>query len=649
MSRPLLLALAAALLPAATAMAAPVSLRDLDTPPLAAQGIVATATAFVPVAPGYVVEGGTVDLRFEHSPLLLADRSTVTVLAGGIPLASARLTRRNATGGRLRARLPRLPQARNGFTLEARFSMRLTRDDCEDPRNAALWARVLDTTTVDAELAPARRGLSDALANLAPPGPGEPVDVVLGQDPTPGQLAAAGTAAAAIGRADARIGADPLLELAPAPRDRPAVVVGGGGAADGEAPAAGTGLLTSAQTGPPRIELHGDDRGLARAAEALAASRLTPPTGRRAVIAAAPPRAPARAVAWQEAEASFAQLGIERRELVGQGEATIDLVVDRPPHWRVNGEPSLDLRVVAGAAVREQSSTVTASVAGREIGSQRLRPGGGPQRLRFSLPAGLADTDLDGAAVRSVPVALRFDLDVEQERCVPVDDDDARVALLDTSSLRLPHETTGQRDLSRFPAPMRGRVHVVVPDGATRAETAAGLQAMAAIGRWSAPDARLPRLIGAREAREARGAASLLLVAGADEQVGGRVRASGEPPLGPGEGILVVRESPWAGDQTVLSVRGGDDEGLERAVRALTQRAFVQQLVGTAMVIRAAASPEAVAGGPGRPPLELAPVVEEGLLASLPVWAIPAAVVLVMLLALVLVVARRRWMRPGSA
>jgi hypothetical protein len=637
--------LALALLPAATAAAAPVSLEDLGDSGGSARGIEASVTTFVPLPPGYALAGGTADLRFEHSPLLLADRSTVTLLAGDVPVASARLTRANATGGRLRARLPSLPQARGGFTLTARFSMRLTRDDCEDPRNAALWARVLPSTTVDANLVPARRGLADALANLAPAAPGESVDLVLPGRPTAGQLAAAGIAAGAVGRAGARAGVDPLIELAPTAGERAALVVGDPAA--GTPP--GTGAVASAQEGPPRLDLSGDDRGVLLAAQALEGVRLTPQAGREALVSAAPPRVPARSAPWHEPETTFAQLGIGTREVVGQGVATIDLTIDRPPTWRITGEPKLDLRVVAGAAIRTETSTVTASVAGREIGSQRLRPSRGPQRLRFDVPAGLVDTELDGSAVRTIPVSVRFDLDADRGRCEPFDPEDARVALLDTSSLTLPHETTAQRDLSRFPGPGVGPVHVVVPDDPSPAELHAGLQAAAAVGRWSPPSAPLPRLVTAGGLGGERGKRSLVLVGDADEQVGRAIRAPDEPRMQAGEGVLVMRESPWAEGRTVVALRGADAAGLRRVSEAVTRRALVDRLVGTAMVIRVGTTPEATGGGAGQPPLELAPVQDESLWASIPIWAIPAAVVLLMLLATVAVVVRRRWMRPRPA
>lgn len=194
------------------------------------RGADVVATTFVPIPAGQEIAGGVVDLRFDHSTLLRPERSTVTILAGDVPLASARLTPENAQNGRLRARLPSLPDTDDGLVLTARFTMRLTDDRCEDPRNGALWAVVRPTTRVDPVLRPGRRDLATALGDLVP-SDGRPLRFDLPPRPRAAELRAVGDVAVAVGRRAARTGAVPFVAVperpslgGPTVRDRKSVV-----------------------------------------------------------------------------------------------------------------------------------------------------------------------------------------------------------------------------------------------------------------------------------------------------------------------------------------------------------------------------------------------------------------------------------------
>lgn len=651
MTRAVLLAVAvAALAVVPSSGATPLRATDLGTAGVPVQGIVATAQTFVQVPPGFAVRGGTVDLRFRHSPLLLADRSTVTLVADGIPLGSTRLARASADRGRLRARLPALPGARGGFTLAARFTMRLTRDSCEDPRNAALWARVLPSTRIDADLVPARRSVGEALELLTPAERGDVLHVGLPSRPSAAELATAGTTVAAFGRAAAPADADPLVAAAAPGSDRPGVVVAGGPTlrealsdfgADAE-PAAGEGVLAVLGTGAPRLLVGGpDDAGLRRAAASLAVPELTAPAGAVEVVRGRVPRTPRASLPWRESAASFEQLGIAPREVTGLGVSRLVLPADRPPGWTLDEGGELELVLEPGAGMRSDVSSVAVDVGGQPVGSRRLEPGGEPVRLRFALPSGPLDRDLQGRARRSVAVGLRFDLQVPQGRCVPVDEDAARVTVLGTSKLTLPHGEDEGRDLGRFPAPITGDepAAVVVPDRASQEELTAGLQVAAAIGRWADPGAPLPRLVTAGALGAAAEDLDLVLV--------GRARTSARidaPSPRAGEGVLALRPNPRSEDRTVLVV-DGRGPALVGAARALARRADVERLAGSAVRVGDAA-PRALteAEPPGLPPVALAPVLEDddGPLGDLPNWAVPAAVLLVAFLAFVVLLVRRR-------
>lgn len=643
--------------PAAHAAGDPVvrsTFAALGTRDTGVQGTVATATTFVPVRPGYRVAGGAVTLDFDHSPLLRADRSTVTLLASGIPLGSARLTRANATGGRLRVPLPALPDTGDGVLLQARFSMRLTRDPCEDSRNAALWARVRGTSTVVTRLRPARRTVGAALATLTPTTPHDPVAIDTAGDAA--ALGATGTVAAALGRQAAATGSDPLVTAGDAADG--GVTVATGDAADralrtvgAEAPDATGGVLAVAASGPPHLVVGaGAIAGLRRAAAALSPGALTTPDARVATVGAAAPRAPRAAQPWRQDAASFAQLGLDTREATGPGVQELALFLDRPPQWDVEGTPVLDLVLDAGAGLDPTTSSVAVTVAGQPVGSRRLEPGKGPAHLRFELPDGLLDHDLRGRAVRRVPVTLRFDLQVDQRGCRPLDADAARVLVAPASTLTIPHTTTDDRDLSRWPAPLAqpGRqVDVVLPDDASDAVRGAGLQLVASIARWADPAAPAPRLTTVRGlGRRARDGDSLVLLGDADEALGLRIVDPVAARLRPGVGAIVLAASPWNGDRHVAAIHG-DDAGLARAARALTEASSVSRLVGRAVHVAPGGSAQATAAGSPQagPPALLAPVASSGDDDGLPVWAIPSGVVLLAFVTTGGLFGRRRWGR----
>jgi hypothetical protein len=629
---------------------------DLGKEGLNVQGTSATATTFVRVPPGYGVRHGTVDLRFAHSTLLRAEHSTLTVLVNGVPRRSVRLTPANAAAGRVLVPFPSIADPRGGFALAARFGMRLTRDACEDPRNPALWARVLPSTSVDAVLYPVGRTVARALSNLAPPAASATTPIALPAVPSRAELAAAGIAAAALGTADAQVNADPLVELGPASPSRPGLLIasGAGTAAAlrsfglSRAVGTGAGVLAVSRAGAPRTLVAGSDAvGLGRAAAALAASPLTPAASAAEVVRGRAPAIAAASLPWRRSAASFAQLGIGPREVVGFGATTLDLPADRPAGWTLKDGGVLDLVVDPSGAMPRDGAAVTVDVGDERVGSRTLKPGGGPQSLRFSLPAGPLDRTLRGRARRSVALRLRFDLRVPGGRCELVDDDAARATVLETSSLTLPHKLADGRDLGRFPAPVASasqRATIVLPARPDPAETAAALQLAAAIGRWGDPGTPTPVLLRVPDLGDAGKHDGLVVVGRARRQLGVRIDVPRSAQPRPGEGRLTLAPSPFDDERDVLIV-AGDDAGLALAARAVTQRTVLERLTGSAARV-STKTPEAVRAAvpAGTPPLALAPVLadDKGFFGSLPRWAVPAAVMLIAFAAFVAGLVRRR-------
>ena len=152
--------------------------------------------------------------------------------------------------------------------------------------------------------------------------------------------------------------------------------------------------------------------------------------------------------------ASFAQLGIGRQEVSGLGRREVALQIDRPAGWAIKGDPRLDLVVDTSAGLDEKKSSIQVQLAGVDLGSRRVQPGGGPHTYGFDIPAGLIDRGLDGRAVRSLDLTVAPVLSVPHTRCEPVNVESAHATILPTSAFRLPHDSFDGRELGRFPHPL---------------------------------------------------------------------------------------------------------------------------------------------------------------------------------------------------
>ncbi len=105
------------------------------------QGLMAYETVTFTRPRGWELTGDLeLELRFEHSPQLVSERSSLTVRVNEHALTSIPLTRENAVGGRARITIPRaLLEDYNKVTLMV--TQHVT-DECEDPFDPSLWTRV---------------------------------------------------------------------------------------------------------------------------------------------------------------------------------------------------------------------------------------------------------------------------------------------------------------------------------------------------------------------------------------------------------------------------------------------------------------------------------------------------------------------------
>lgn len=105
------------------------------------QGLMAYETlTFTAPATWELTADPVLELRFEHSPQLLEDRSSLTVRLNERAVTSIELDRDNAVGGAARIALPReLLDDYNKLTL---LVTQHVTDECEDPFDPSLWTRI---------------------------------------------------------------------------------------------------------------------------------------------------------------------------------------------------------------------------------------------------------------------------------------------------------------------------------------------------------------------------------------------------------------------------------------------------------------------------------------------------------------------------
>lgn len=625
------------------------TLGDLGYGDTAVKGMFGSASFYVPVPPGDEVAGPvSIDLDFSHSKLLMPDRSTLTVRVNNVDLASTFLTDANADHGHLVVAVPSDIVGEAVF-VEARFYLRVTRDECEESSNPALWATVHRTSAIALPTRP-RAGLTlaEAPGVLVHASRTEPLRVVIPADAGPVLVRAAGFVAAHAGRWLGAAGRDAVVDtVVDPPAGAPAIVLAPGRDAGGiRAATARHGLLAVERDDAVRLVVSGaDDDAVAEAAEALAAiESLRAPAVK--LTGAVPLRAPRRSQPWEEAVSSLAQLGVGRLEARGPGTHTHELVVERPAHWRVEGTARVALDIDVAPGARRGPSHVQVSANGFDLGSRRLTPGSGVRRYTFALDGSLLDRDLRGRPKRALRLAVRVHLQPDQPRCTPLDADALRAVVETTSSITLPHSAGSGRELGRFPAGLATPPARIVISDRSPSQVAAAVQMAASIGRW-ASDASPPVVIAASSLSSGtRNTAPLVLLGDADRELGRRIGIERDPiGVSPSSavGYVGLVKSPW-GNAAALVVHG-DGAALLAAARALGSLEQVEGLNGDVAAIVAGEAEVVGRSSPSSPPRALAPTRPRPALRN---ETVVAAIVLGAFVAAIGLVVRFRWWRART-
>lgn len=621
-----------------------------------ARGMYGTISYFFPTSPARPLQPGSrLDLKYNWSPLLMPDRSTMTVVVNGLPLTSVRLAGPTGEERSLSVPLAINSDTGSGLFVELRFYLRLTNDQCEETQNPGLWARVSRRSVFMAQRGTSRDPLpvSSAPAVFIPPAfdPNSPVTLTAaGSDAA--QLESLGQAAYAVGRWSAAAGREAAVRYAGSAPDGGPFVAVGAAPPPGQNLAPGEGLI-SLDPAVPALRLAGSSEGgLLTAARFLnrqdeLAQAKTPALVVRSTTANRAPVPP-----WQEGAASFEQLGVGPRQLSGPGSHGLELAFTRPTGWQLREGSVLGLDLAFAPGLRS-TSWVEVSVNGRVLGSRNLRGEDGRLSADFPLPADLLNGDLTGRIDPRLVLTLRFQLDSNDAACVQTSPEGASVTLLPTSAWRLVHQDFTGLDLARWPSPFlddpRVGTLVVLPDAPTEEELDAAVTVVAGFGRWAWTEALTPpRLLTAGTVSTAdRSNAHLVLIGNPERnplwaEAGQRNREFTDAPTPPKEAqgdatlaTLRLGPSPWRGERSLLAVE-------PPAARALTRLESLRQLEGRTAIVSTIPA-QAVLGGAGAPvSTVLAPRVTQPLVST---PQIAAGVGLMALVAVAGVFLATRWRR----
>lgn len=602
----------------------------------------------------------TLELQLAPSPALQGERSQLSVLLNGSPIGALPLVGE----GLRRLRLPRAAlQDFNHIELRA---VQRTSERCEDPADPALWTRIGARTAVlvPHQLRPAALELAAWPAPLVELRAAEPVrlGLALGQAPAApaARQAALAAALSPLGLALGRLAAYRGLEVSGAVAGLdaargPTLMIGLvedlpelGAALNGEAPPGpGEGLLALRAlphdpTAPVLLIVGGDAAGLLAAAQAIAsperAALLRGATARVRAAQPGPPPPPLRLrpPPLDGAPVPLSALGVGDQTLRGRYPAPLQvpllLEADAVPRT-AGGE--LALRYAYGAQVDPEASALEVRIDGLSLRSVGLRAPDGEAEglLLVPLPYGL----LRPGATLELRAALR---PIGEAPCeAGIDDNHLWVTIFGASELSVPRDLRAELpDLARMQRggwPYTGAaarpVQVGLPDAAPLEAWAAGLQLLAAVGRWSTEDRPAARLVTAAEAAGATGpGVQQIWLGGPDENsaaapladqlflsVGpeGERLGLGQPPalaLAPGAPALDRVEQLALGQgRSALLLAPGGPGGLLRLARALASAEAQPGLQGRAAALDPEGRLRGLGGGPtevwgGAPPLAAA-------------------------------------------
>ncbi len=619
----------------------------------------------LPLRPGQALLTDSIfTIRYTVSPIVDLATSSITVSVNGEQRTTAQLAA--PIDGVASVVVPLTPTDRLPDVASIRIGLQVVLNEagvaCPPAVDPRRWLTIRSDSVATLGLTNADQsaGLSDLAGLFSPispdpinrPGPpaAMPVTIVVGQGAAAEEFRAAGYVAVALGRWAAERHVEPVILFSDQiPADQPAIVVAAGirfagGLTWGDVSWDGTnytaptgmvspnrGLLALQRTATPRLLISSaTPAGVLDAASALVnPERSAALTGSYTILTGRSAAVPdMRTPTWDGGSATFEQLGAGSYDLVGTGPQSAALTLDRPAGWVIRPGARLSLQVAVTGNVSPDAA-LTLTLNGMVIGAMPVPPGGtgliatgaidASQTVRtadFTIPPDLLNAPLAGETHRQLRLGVAASLGAGATCSGGAP---PSVTILASSRWSLPHATTDDLDLARFPAPLAGDpqagvepLMVVLPDWPTTGEQQAALRMIAAVARWSAGDQRLlPNLIPVSRLNPADKDTANLIVIGttirnpvAAQLVQARSLTFGPPSTTSSTsnypqvtGDIALLPSPWKSDGAALLITSDFEAGVPLAAAAFTESAELDLLGGGVVTVGGSTGPQVLANG----------------------------------------------------
>lgn len=620
------LALLSVFIPASMTHAQTPNLRfsDLGYGTLTLEGMYGATTVFLPFQSGWEVdEDAQIAVEYAASPLLNEERSSLTVFANDLQVASIRPV---ADGSRQRFSFTvpadRLGDA--GLTLRFQAYLRLTDNQCEETNNPGQWLAIYPESRVRLDpsidtTAPTLAMLPTALMEQNAPDDPPALTVVLPEAPSSTELT---TALRLLAQLGGSVGELPEINVAfGAPTETQGendhlVFIGQPDAlaladieelelpapladesfrtADGESmPAehAAFQILNSPYNEERHLLLISSptDTGLQLAGDAVQ-HRPTYNTLNDAfefVRGLSETDFAPLLPAWSDERTSFAQFDNRTRRIEGIGSFTEEYVFPLPPGRAVQAGGTLTLNYAFSPVLRSSESYIAAFINDVYVGTAITGQGIDETTATFSLPAAELNQNIIGE--RSQTWTLRLDVAnyLVEENCEQTHADTAWTEIYPTSHVDAGFNFLPLPDLQIYPYPFVASdgdvpTAIVIPDEPTTDEISAVLAIAARMGQRAFGDFDLA-LITESDATEAAYSDHNLILTGTLERLPlietlqAEMNTIPEQQVyqalnNPEYGILRESQSPWNPERVALLVYGQDADTLERAQMLLQER-----------------------------------------------------------------------------
>ena len=585
------------------------------------QGLYASSYLYVPFQSNWALQDDALMmLRYMASPLLLSERSTLTILANNVEVHSLRPVPGALQQVQFTIPLDRLQG--QGVTLQFRAYNRLTEQLCEETNNPAQWLTILADSQIsfdhrDSEATASLPLIADQLLVRGPLEESPPVRFVLPDAPDQRMLT---TAAHVAARLSHEIGGVYPVEvvsesaLTAAQREESNLVLIGLKPSspllqdiaadlplamdeglfltvDGEAVPAGHALVQAfnAPWNPARYILlvsANDEAGLSLAGQVFQDRAVYRQLqGEFAFISALNPLPDVQAASpWLQDVTSFAQLGDRDRLVSGFGITDETYYFSKPIGWLFDTGSALQLQIAASPVLRPQESYFAVFINDVFVGSQRIGGDIPAQPLRFELPVGeinqALQRDTAGLIVLRIQIANR----IEEGACTPADPNVAWTRISASSAFLTRRVYQGLPDLRAFPYPFVDNLAntatiIALPDAATDEELSYGIGLAALMGRYAADDVSLTLMSASELNPEAHAGSHLILIGERqrlpliDEFLAQMAPVPDDAIYKslsrPETGLLREAPSPWNSDRLALLVFSDGAVGLRQAMQAM--------------------------------------------------------------------------------